>query len=121
MKAERMTTIRMFPTIMKPAMITTPRTSGKSRRKKASKRRRPTEQAGELEQNQQTQPEAGNAEAEKQDAFGAVVPRGVHVHRRDDAGRHADQERDERGGEPQGQRVGEPLEVELGDRQPVVE
>src|SRR5262245_51953982 len=43
------------------------------------------------------EPEARNREPEQGDALGDVVPGAVHLHRRDDAGRDADEQRDERG------------------------
>src|SRR6266508_228706 len=83
--------------------------------------RQPSEPDGEHEDQHEPQPEPGDREAEQGDALRDVVPPAVHLHRRDDAGRHADEQRNERGGEAQSQRVGQPLEVELADREPIVE
>src|SRR5712692_3297376 len=82
--------------------------------------RQPSEPDGEHEDQHQPQPEAGDREAEQGDALGDGVPPGVDLHRRDDTGRNADEQGDERGRQPQGQRVGQPLEVELADREPIV-
>src|SRR2546422_5466113 len=83
--------------------------------------RQPSEPDREHEDQHEPEPEARDREAEQGDALRDVVPPAVHLHRRDDAGRNADDQGDERGGETQSQRVGQPLEVELADREPIVE
>src|SRR2546425_5570635 len=83
--------------------------------------RQPAEPHGEHEDQHEPEPEAGDRQAEQGDALGDVVPPRVHLDRRDDAGRNADEQGDEGRGETESQRVGQPLEVQLADREPVVE
>src|SRR5881628_1319862 len=83
--------------------------------------RQPSEPDREHEDQDEPKPEARDRKAEQGHALRNVVPPAVHLHRRDDAGWNADEQGDERGRETQGQRVGQPLEVELADREPVVE
>src|SRR3989442_731355 len=66
--------------------------------------RQPSEPDGEHEDQDEPEPKARDREAEQSNPFGDVVPRAVDLHRRDDARRNTDEQRDERGGETGSQR-----------------
>ena len=91
------------------------------RRGAGARGRQPPEVDREEEDQEEAHPERRQRQPEEREDLARAVPPLVDPHRRDDPGGDADQEREghRRGGEQE--RVGQPGEVELEHRGPVVE
>src|SRR5712692_3481971 len=83
--------------------------------------RQPAEVHGEEEDHEEPDPEGREREPEEREELARAVPPAVHPHRRDDARRDPDHEREEHRDRREQEGVGQARAVELEDVGPVVE